>query len=214
MQSTPSEAGRAASRAESGTHTRPDSAGANLHDTVLPAREPVPANAPAPSPTLVLRPRILWRLPGPVLLLVAGGLAASGTLPGLVLVPVALAFLPGVWRRIDVSEVSIRRRKWNGRRTVVPMESVDTLRLRRLPFRAIRFLGRGFRIGRFWSVPLTLELQSDEAVRLRLRCLYWRNWRGMVRFVASQPGINLDEHSRGRLERYVGPLAAGTSVHL
>lgn len=207
MQSTPSEAGRL-SAAEPRIDPSPDPSGTAHHDTVLPARER------QSTPAVVLRPRLAWRLPGPVLLLVGAVLAAPGRWWGLALVPIALPFLPTLWIRLVVSELSVRRRSWPGRRTTILMDSVDTMRLRRLPFAATGWAGRGYRIGRFWSVPLTLRLQHGEDIKLEIRCVWWKGWRNLARFVTSQPGIALDERTRGRYERYVGPPATVTSVQL
>lgn len=160
---------------------------------------------------MVLRPHVACRAVGPVLLVIGIGLAGAGLLPALVLVPIALVFFPTVWARVEVGEHSIRRRRWRWGWNTVPTDSVDTLRLRRLPFPALAWMKRGHRLGRFWSVPLTVRLQHEETVLLELRCIWWNGWRDLARFAASQPGVDLDLRTQGRLARYVGPLAWATS---
>ena len=111
--------------------------------------------------------------------------------------------------RLVVSGVSIRQRGWSGRRRTIRLDTIDTLRLRRLPC-GVRcaFLGRGFRIGRLWSVPLTLRLQTGAEVRLQLRCVWWDGWH------ERRPGSS--RRNRGWIStagravastRYVGPVA-------
>jgi hypothetical protein len=160
---------------------------------------------------MVLRPHFVCRAIGPVLLVVAVGLAGAGLLAALVLVPIAVIFFPTVWARLDVGEHEIRRRRWRGGWTSVSTDSVDTLRLRRLPFPVLAWLKRGHRFGRFWSVPLTVRLQHEENVLVELRCIWWNGWRELARFAAAQPDVDLDLRTRGRLARYVGPLAWATS---
>ena len=193
MQSTPSEADRTESRTDPGT----DSIG----DTVLPVR------APDASPTVVLRARVQWRAPVVVLPVLALVFIVFRQWSGVVLLLFALPFVPALWIRIELSERTVRRRDWRRRWTPVDVESVDVLRLRRLPFAALAWLPRGYRVGRFWSVPLTLRLQHDEAVRLEVRCVWWDDWRDLARYVAVRPNIDLDARTRGRLGRYVGPIA-------
>jgi hypothetical protein len=99
----------------------------------------------------------------------------------------------------------------------IRLDTIDTLRLRRLPFGLTRIFGRrGFRIGRFWTVPLTLRLQTGSEVRLQLRCVWWNGWQSVARFLASEPGMNLDDRTRGRLDTYVGPapVPVVTSVRM
>jgi len=193
MQSTPSEAGRTESRAD----LRADSIG----DTVLPVR------APGSSPTVVLRARVQWRAPVLALPVLAAVFLVFGQWSGVVLLLFAVPFVPAWWIRIELNEQSVRRRDWRRRWTSVDLESVDGLRLRRLPFAALAWLPRGYRVGRFWSVPLTLRLQHGEAVRLEARCVWWDDWRDLARYVAARPNIDLDARTRGRLGRYVGPIA-------
>ncbi|MGZ6965303.1 MAG: hypothetical protein ACXVKA_13930 [Acidimicrobiia bacterium] len=198
MQSTPFEAGRAPSRT--------DSPGDPGGDTVLPAR------VPESTPTLVLRPRVQCRLVGPAIVVVAFALVALGRLWGVVLLPFAVPFVSSLWVRVEVGSDQVRRRDWRGRWSSVSMDHVDMLRLRRLPFAVLRWLPRGYRIGRFWTIPLTLRLQSGEDVRLEIRCVWWKGWRDLARFGATIPGIDLDTRTRGRLSRYVGGVAPTTLI--
>jgi len=147
-------------------------------------------------------------------LVIAVGLAGAGVLAALLLVPIAVGCFPTVWARLEVGEHAIRRRRWHGGWTTVATDSVDTLRLRRIPFPILGWLKRGHRLGRFWSVPLTLRLQHEETVLVELRCVWWSDWRDLARFAASQPDVDLDLRTRGRLARYVGPLSWATSYEL
>jgi hypothetical protein len=160
------------------------------------------------SPRLVLRPHLQWRVAGPALLVVALLVLVAGRVRA---VPFALVFaVAGVaflsaWRdRIEVGATSIRRRTWR-RETTVDISDVDTLRLRRVAFPLLRWLPRGYKVGRFWSIPLTVRLLSGEDPRLEIRCGWWSNWQELTRFVISAyPDVDLDGRTRGRLERYVG----------
>jgi hypothetical protein len=168
-------------------------------------------------PALVVRPRALWRVPGLVLVLAGAALVALGVLWGAPVIAFGVLFLPMLWIRIVVSGVSIRRRRWWGGSRTIRLDTIDTLRLRRLPFGLTRIFGRrGFRIGRVWTVPLTLRLQSGADVRLQLRCVWWDGWQSVARFLAAEPGMNLDDRTRGRLDAYVGPapVPVVTSVRL
>jgi len=174
---------------------------------VLPTRE-----QPA-APAVVIRSRIQWRLPALVLPVLAALLIFLGRRWGIALVVFAVPFVPAFWIRIEMNDRRIRRRDWRRRWTTVELDEVETLRLRRLPFVALQWLPRGYRVGRYWSVPLTLRLQYGEEVRLELRCVWWDGWREIARYVAARPGMDLDARTRGRLGRYVGPIAFAPSDH-
>ena len=152
-------------------------------------------------------------MPLPALLAVAAVLVARGRPWGIALLPAALVWTPVLWVRVEATESTVRRRSWRGRWRRVPLESITTLRLRRLPYRALRWVRRGYRIGRFWSVPLTLRLLDESRVRLELRCAWWGSWRALAGFAASLPDVDIDARSRARLDRYVGPIARDTSLH-
>jgi hypothetical protein len=183
---------------------------------LLPERSPASEHEPTPAPALVLRPKLQWLAAGPGLVLLAVLLLATGRL---LAVPVALvlgaagvAFLPA-WRdRVDLGPDRVVRRSWRGRH-VVALADVDTLRLRRIAFPFLRWIHRGYKFGRFWSIPLTLRLMhGEENPLLDLRCGWWHGWRELTRAViALDPEIDLDQRTRGRLERYVGvPLPASS----
>ena len=162
----------------------------------------------AAAPTLVLRPQLHWRLVGPALILLALLVLAAGRLRAapiaFVLVVIAVPFLPALRERVEVGPRSIVHRRWRGRRTAV-LDEVDTLRLRRIAFPLLSRLRRGYKVGRFWSLPLTLRLLRGETVLLELRCGWWDGWRELARYViVSHPDVDLDGRTRGRLERYVG----------
>jgi hypothetical protein len=160
---------------------------------------------------VVLRARRQWRLPALVFPVLAALLVVSGRRWGIALVLLAIPFLPAFWIRIEMNPWSIRRRDWRRRWSKLELDSVEGLRLRRLPFPAIQWLPRGYRIGRFWSVPLTLRLQYGEEVRFEIRCAWWDGWRDLAGYVAALPDMGLDARTRGRLGRYVGPIAFATS---
>ncbi len=199
MQSPRSDAAGAASRI--------GSLGDQGADTVLPDR------GSKSTPVLVLRARLQWRLPGPALVALALALAASGRLWGVLLVPLAAPFIPALWIRLVVGEHTIRRYDWRAQWTTVSLDTVDAFRLRRVPWPALAWLRRGYRIGRFWSVPLTVRLQQGETVELQVRCIWWRGWRNLARFAALLPDVELDGRTRGRLGRYVGSVRAAAPVH-
>jgi hypothetical protein len=202
MKSKPSDSGRAGSETDPREDPHRDFSGESSDDTVL-----LPNEVPAP-PTVILRARGQWRVPVFVLpVLAALVVVATGRWSGIVLLVVALPFTPALWIRIEMDESSIRRRDWRGRTSTVMFDSVDALRLRRLPFAALEWLPRGYRVGRFWSVPLTLRLQHGEDVSFEMRCVWWDGWRDVARYVAARPGMDLDARTRGRLGRYVGPIA-------
>jgi hypothetical protein len=175
----------------------------------------VPAPASPGTPALVLRPQAQWRAVGPGLIVFALLLVAVGRLRA---VPVAfvlgvagVAFLTAWWDRLDVGATTVLRRSWRGRQKIA-LADVDTLRLRRVHFALLRWLPRGYKFGRYWSIPLTLRLLSGERALLELRCAWWSDWRELTRFViAACPDVDLDGRTRGRIERYVGvPLPAGS----
>jgi hypothetical protein len=171
------------------------------------AAGPGPRRA-AKLPTLVLRPQIHWRAIGPALILLGILVLAVGRLDAapiaLLFLLVAAGFLPALWERVEVGPTTIHQRRWR-RRTTVDFGDVDTLRLRRIPFKLLAGLRRGYKVGRYWSLPLTLRLLDGDTVLLELRCGWWDGWRELARYVVvSNPELNLEGRTRGRLERYVG----------
>lgn len=159
----------------------------------------------------MLRAKRQWRLPALVCPVLAALLVVTGRWWGVVLVVFAVPLIPAFWIRVEMNENTIRYRDWRRRWSTVDLDSVDTLRLRRLAFAPLKWLPRGYRVGRFWSVPLTMRLQHGEEVRFEVRCVWWDGWRELARYVAARPDIDLDARTRGRLGRYVGPIAFVTS---
>jgi hypothetical protein len=162
----------------------------------------------ADRPTLVLRPQIHWRVAGPaligfgLLLLAVGRLRAAPF--ALVFFAIGAAFLPALWDRVDAGPGTIGQRSVRKHRKIA-LTDVDTLRLRRIAFPLLKGIHRGYKIGRYWSIPLTLRLLHGEEVLLELRCGWWYGWRELARYVVvSCPDVDLDGRTRGRLERYVG----------
>jgi hypothetical protein len=162
----------------------------------------------AEHPTLVLRPQMHWRAAGPVLIVFSLVLLAVGRLRAapfaVVFFAIGVVLLPALWARIDVGPSTVAQRTLRKHRTIA-LSDVDTFRLRRIAFAPLRFIHRGYKIGRFWSLPLTLRLLHGEDVLLELRCGWWYGWRELARYiVVSYPDVDLDGRTRGRLERYVG----------
>jgi hypothetical protein len=183
-------------------------------EPVAPA-DPVAERPEAPAargsrPALVMRPQLGWRVMGPGLILLAVVLVAVGRVLAVpvafVLAAAGAALLPAWWDRIEVSGSTIVKRAWRGRYTVT-VGDVDAMGLRRVALPALRFLPRGYRFGRYWTIPLTLRLLTGDTILLELRCVWWRSWRELARFlVRTQPALDMDGRTRGRLERYVGLL--------
>jgi hypothetical protein len=145
---------------------------------------------------------------GPALILFALLLLAVGRLRAapfaLVFLAIGVAFLPSIWARVDVAPHTIVRRGLRRRRTIA-ISQVDTFRLRRVAFPVLRGIHRGYKIGRYWSIPLTLRLLHGEDPLLELRCGWWNGWRELARYVIVVcPDADVDGRTRGRLERYVG----------
>jgi hypothetical protein len=166
--------------------------------------------SPRARPALVMRPQVGWRALGPGLILLAVLLVAVGRLRAVpvafVLAAAGAALLPAWWDRLEVSEAAIVRRAWRGQHEVA-LADVDGMGLRRVSLVGLRFLPRGYRIGRYWTIPLTLRLLSGDSVVLELRCIWWSHWRELTRYVVTTvPNLDVDGRTRGRLERYVGLL--------
>jgi hypothetical protein len=110
-----------------------------------------------------------------------------------------------------VSESTIVRRAWRGHRTVA-VADIDGMGLRRATLPVLRFLPRGYKFGRYWTIPLTMRLLAGGEVLLELRCVWWSNWRELARYVVTTlPDLDLDSRTRGRFERYVGVLLPAPS---
>jgi hypothetical protein len=114
----------------------------------------------AERPTLVLRPQIHWRIAGPALIVFGLLLLAVGRLRAapfaLVFFAIGAAFLPALWDRVDVGPGTIGQRSLRKHRKTA-LADVDTFRLRRIAFPLLQGIHRGYKIGRYWSIPLTLR---------------------------------------------------------
>jgi hypothetical protein len=159
-------------------------------------------------PTLVLRPQIHWRLAGPGLILFALVLLAAGRLRAapfaLILFVIGVTMLPAIWERVDVSPDTIVHHGFRQHRAV-PLAEIDAFRLRRIAFPFLRFIHSGYKVGRYWSIPLTVRLLHRDEPLLELRCGWWDGWRELSRYIiVTCPDVDLDGRTRGRLERYVG----------
>jgi hypothetical protein len=179
---------------------------------LLPRRPDEPEGETSDGPRLVVRPKVQWLLAGPVLLVLALGAAASGRprlLPiAVVLGLVGIALLGSWFDRVDLGPVTVRRRSLLSRVTIA-LDDVDTLRLRRIAWPWLRWVKRGFKVGRYWSLPLTLRLMHGDAPQLELRCVWWSSWRELTRALLTlNPELDLDQRTRGRIDRYVGSSPA------
>lgn len=183
---------------------------------LLPPRADVPGSGEMPR--LVLRPKVQWLLAGPVLFVLALAAVAAGGGRGapvaVVLGLLGIAFLKSWFDRVELGPETVSRRRFLTRETV-PLDQVDTLRLRRIAFSWLRWVRRGFKVGRYWSLPLTLRLmRGEDEPLLELRCGWWNGWQRMTRaLLALNPDLDLDQRTRGRIERYVGSTPLPASFH-
>lgn len=159
--------------------------------------------APSPDPVaVVLRPRLGFRIAGPLVGAFALVLLLAGWWWGVLLLPPAIALLVASLERVELLPTAVRRRSWSGWAEPVPLERVVAFRLRRAPLRGLKLLRHGYRIGRWYSVPLTLRLVTTDSTVLELRVACWAGWRALARYVAAQPTVHLDGKTRERLTRY------------
>lgn len=155
----------------------------------------------ATSLTVTLRPRLVVRAIGPVLILAGIAGAAAGFLPAVGLLAVGVvalaAWIPSL--RVDDHEIRLRGLLTA---TVIPLDTVDEIRLRRVPFGPKHALRRVYRIGPFCSTPIRLRFLKDELTLAQITVVYWAGWAGLVRYLLTLPGISADSRTRGRLDRY------------
>ena len=124
-----------------------------------------------------------------------------------------MPFLPAFWIRVELTE---RHDPAPGLAPAVDHASTWSPSTRSgsvaSPFAALQWLPRGYRVGRFWSVPLTLRLQHGEERPLRAAVRVVGRVAGASPATSrARPGIDLDARTRGRLGRYVGPIAFAPS---
>jgi hypothetical protein len=151
-------------------------------------------------PVVIFRPRVVFLVLGPLLLLGGVAVVASGTVIGVALVIVGLALL-AAWRpRIEVGHDVVRARGLVGT-TVIRCDDIHEVRLRRVPFGPPRPPHRSYRIGRFSTTPIRLRIVGGEDM-IQLTAALWSDWPALVRVVLALPGVQSDSRTRGRLDRY------------
>lgn len=159
--------------------------------------------APAAPPTVILRPQLWMMAAGPALVFLALVGASMGSRKVSVLVFLAgLAFMPFLAFKIHVDEHAVRRRGLRGWEPPVSLDAVTELGLRRSPWRLLKWWPKGYRFGRFYSLPLRLRLLAGNQIRFQLTVVFWRDWGALARFMAARPDVRTDGRTRGRLERY------------
>lgn len=152
-------------------------------------------------PTLTLRPRLVFRVLGPVLVAVGALGAAAGVLPALLLAVIGIALLPTWFPLITVNDHEIIVRRLTSS-AVVPFDAMDEVRLRRVPFGPKHAIRRTFRFGPFSTTPIRLRLMLDDFTITQVTVVFWDGWPGLVRYLLSIPTITSDSRTRGRLDRY------------
>ena len=151
--------------------------------------------------TLVLRPRLVIRLSGPILI-VAGVVGAVAGFPvTLVLSFLGLLGLVAWVPSVSVDDREIRVRGVFGTDTI-PLTGIDEVRLRRVPFGPKRPGGRNLRFGRFCSTPMRLWVMEKDNTLAQITVVYWEGWANLVRYLLSIPTIGSEGRTRGRLDRY------------
>lgn len=155
----------------------------------------------ADGPSLVLRPRLVFRLAGPILIVVGLVGAAAGFPVALVLALIGLVGLAAWIPSVSVDDREIRFRGVFGTDTI-PLTGIDEVRLRRVPFGPKRPGGRNLRIGRFCSTPMRLRVMEKDITLAQITAVYWDGWANLVRYLLSIPSIGSEGRTRGRLDRY------------
>ena len=151
--------------------------------------------------TLTLRPRLVFRLIGPALI-VAGLVGfAMAAMPAIALTIIGfvalLAWVPTV--SVDEHEVRVRSLL---KTEMVPLASVDEVRLRRVPFGPKRPGGRNHRIGRFCTIPMRLRIMEKDITLSQVTVVFWEGWPKLVRYLLCIPAITAEGRTLGRLDRY------------
>ena len=155
----------------------------------------------AGGPSLVLRPRLVFRLAGPILIVVGIVGAVAGFPVALVL---ALIGLVGLMAWVPSVSIDDREVRFRGvfKTDTVPLTGIDEVRLRRVPFGPKRPGGRNVRIGRFCSTPMRLRVMEKDITLAQITVVYWEGWANLVRYLVSIPTISSEGRTLGRLDRY------------
>jgi hypothetical protein len=149
---------------------------------------------------VIFRPRVIFLVLGPLLLVGGVAIVAAGTVAG-VAVAVVGATMSLSWRlRIEVGDDIVRSRGLLDT-TVIPYDEIREVRLRRVPFGPPRPPHRSYRIGRFSTTPIRLRIIGADDM-IQLTAVLWANWPALVRVVLVLPGVESDTRTRGRLDRY------------
>ncbi len=151
--------------------------------------------------TVTLRPRLVFRAIGPACILAGIAGIAAQFLPAIGLLVVGglamAAWIPSL--AVDGDEIRLRG-LWT--MTKIPLDTVDQIRLRRVPFGPKHAMRRVYRVGPFCSTPIRLRFLRDDLTLAQITVVYWGGWAGLVRYLLTVPGISADSRTRGRLDRY------------
>ena len=149
---------------------------------------------------VVFRPRVVFLILGPLLLLAGAAVVATGSVAGVALVLVGAA-LTSSWRpKIEVGNDVVRARGFVGT-TVIRYDDIREVRLRRVPFGPPRPPHRSYRIGRLSTTPIRLRIVGGDDM-IQLTAALWADWPALVRVMLAVPGVQSDSRTRGRLDRY------------
>ena len=180
-----------------------------------PATEPGDATGPvtaqvgsdpptADRPVVVIRPAVVLRSGGPVL--VAAGIAAMASHlpwgPALLVVGLlgCLSWIP----RVEVSARTLRIRRLRGTR-IVPIDAVTGVSLVRVPVGRAHPAHPSLRVGRFCSTPLRARVRCGDEGVLQLTVVAWDRWSVLVRVLVGLDHVASDGRTLGRLDRYGWP---------
>lgn len=152
-------------------------------------------------PMLTLRPRLVFRIVGPLLIVLGLGGLAAGFLAAALLALVGFAALVAWVPQVSVDDRELRIRGVL-RTETIPIATIDEVRLRRVPIGPKRPARRNYRFGRFCSTPLRLRIMQDEETLSQITVVFWEGWPKLARYLLSIPGIDSEGRTRGRLDRY------------
>jgi len=169
--------------------------------TVAPAPVVTPDNRAETGPTLILRPRLVFRLVGPVLIVAGAAGVAAGYLAAAAIAVLGVFCLVAWLQRIVVDERQVVIRGVRSS-TALPIGAIDEVRLRRVPLGPKHGLRKSYRFGPFSSTPIRLRLIRADVTLAQLTAVYWEGWAGLVHYLLAVPTIDSDSRTRGRLERY------------
>ena len=155
----------------------------------------------AGGPMLTLRPRLALRSVGPILIVLGLSGLAAGFVAGVLLAAVGLAALVAWVPRVSVDDQEVRIRGVV-RAETIPIDTIDEVRLRRVPIGPKRPARKTYRFGRFCSTPLRLRVMRDDETLSQITVVFWEGWPKLARYLLSIPGIDSESRTRGRLDRY------------